>query len=230
MKIHRFIGNFKLAEGNLVISEEEMIHQIWDVLKLRPGEEIVLCDGQGMEARGVIGERTERGVIVSVGAITKNEAEPAHAVALYCAVLKKENFELVCQKATEAGVTEIIPLVTERTVKQGLRSDRLEKIICEAAEQSGRGVVPRLAEPMTLEAALADAKRFTEICFFDPSGKEMVIKGIQSDIALFIGPEGGWSPREIEVAREANIDIVSFGPRILRGETAAVVATFLAAL
>ncbi len=230
MKTHRFIGDFDLKSGELIITDEEVVHQMWDVLKLRSGEEVILCDGQGMEAPATINERADRGIKVTVGTLTKNTAEPAHLVALYCAVLKKENFELVCQKATEAGVTDIIPVISERTVKQGLRRDRLEKIIREAAEQSGRGVLPNLAEPMELSAALTDAQRFSEKCFFDPSGKGVVIHGLQSDIALFVGPEGGWSPLEVDMARDAGLAIVSFGPRILRGETAAVIATFLAAL
>ncbi len=230
MKLHRFISNFELKQGSLVIKDEELIHQIWDVLKLRSPERIILCDGQGTEAEAEIVDRSVVGLDVKVGMPSPNTTEPRHAVTLYCAILKKENFELVCQKSVEAGVTEIIPIITERTVKLNLRTDRLGKIIREAAEQSGRGVLPRLSESMDLSGALTDSKRFKERCFFDPSGQELSIQGIQTEIALFVGPEGGWSTRELELAKESGCSLVSLGSRVLRGETAAVIATYLAAL
>lgn len=229
MKVHRFIGPFSLVPGPFFLTDQEVIHQICDVLKLRPEEEIILCDGRGIEALGKITGRDEKGIQLALGEITPNKAEPGHQVALYCSVLKKENFELVCQKATEAGVTEIIPVITERTVKQGLRPERLEKIIREAAEQSGRGVLPRLAEAMDFEKGLTDSARFGARCLCDPGGQSWG-SSQGKDVAVFIGPEGGWSENEIELAKKAGLSAVSFGQRILRGETAAIIATFLAAM
>src|ERR1051326_307748 len=135
MKIHRFIGDFNISKDRYVITEDELIHQIWNVLKLRPGEEIRLFNGHLQEYRARIVERNSQGILVLIESQVQNESEPQRTVKLFCAVLKKENFELVCQKATEVGVSEIIPIVTDRTVKLNLRSERLEKIIKESAEQ-----------------------------------------------------------------------------------------------
>src|SRR5437762_2809292 len=137
MKRHRFILDIQLRAGPVVVRDDQFIHQVWDVLKLRPKEEVMLCDGKGMEAAATIDHRDDQGILLQVGTVSANTVEPSHAVVLYCSLLKKENFEMVCQKATEVGVTQIIPIVTERTVKMNLRPDRLEKIIREAAEQSG---------------------------------------------------------------------------------------------
>ena len=162
MKRHRFIGCFDLKPGPICISEEKIVHQIWEVLKLRPPEEVVLCDGQGREAEAVVGERTAAGIELEIKSIASNTSEPTHQGLLICAVLKKKNFEMVCQKAVEAGATEIIPIVTERTIKLNLRADRLEKIIREAAEQSGRGVVPRLGRTLDMAAVTVDVAMFDD--------------------------------------------------------------------
>ena len=145
-KIHRFLLPADLS------------HQIRDVLKMEAGEVVDLMDGQGMEARAKI-ISTDGAVEVEIDSLRHNQSEPTIKVILYCAVLKKENFELVVQKATEVGASEIVPIISERTIKTGLKRDRLQKIVNEAAEQSGRGVVPTIHEAMTFKQALIDCAR-----------------------------------------------------------------------
>ena len=190
----------------------------------------MLCDGQGREAEGLILERDSNGVSVELGPVVENRNEPATNVSLYCAVLKKENFELVCQKATEAGVAEIIPVVSERTVKLNLRAERGKKIIREAAEQSGRGRMPVLLGPMEFEEALERSRSATRRLMMDASGSALLSKAEPAQTtAVFIGPEGGWSSLELDQAREAGLEIISLGSRTLRAETAAIIAVYLAA-
>ncbi|MBI5153544.1 MAG: RNA methyltransferase [Parcubacteria group bacterium] len=149
---------------------------------------------------------------------------------LYCSILKRENFEWVAQKATEIGVGEIVPLVTQHTVKLELKEGRLKKIVQEAAEQSGRSVLPKLQIPMGFEQAVHEAKLNGTTLFFDVSGKEFDKKMIKDSekVNIFIGPEGGWNEGEIEIAQKNKFIFVNLGKLTLRAETAAVVGTYLA--
>ena len=156
-------------------------------------------------------------------------AVAAVAAVLYCAILKRENFELVVQKATEIGVREIVPLITQRTVKLDIKEERLRKIITEAAEQSGRGRVPMLRQAMSFADALADAQRNDANFFFDISDV-IVEEGAIGDAmrrGLFVGPEGGWSYEEVLAARAAGCHIISLGALTFRAETAAIIASYL---
>ena len=142
-------------------------------------------------------------------------------------LLKRENFELICQKATEIGIETITPLLTNRTVKTGFNRERIEKIIREASEQSGRTTLPKLNEPTTLAEAILSVTAGCSV-FFDLSGKELPEQEYASEItSCFIGPEGGFTEEETEIARKAGLVIGSLGTLTLRGETAAIVASYL---
>ncbi|MEK9130628.1 MAG: RsmE family RNA methyltransferase [Patescibacteria group bacterium] len=216
-KIHRFLLPVDLS------------HQIRDVLKIKTDEVVDLMDGQGMEFQAKI-VSTAGPVEVEVDSVRQNQSEPMVKVILYCAILKRENFELVAQKATEVGVHDIVPIITERTIKTGLKLARLQKIAAEAAEQSGRGVVPTVHKAMTFKQALVDCARNDVNYFFDPSGQihNKRPDPIQGSIGLFIGPEGGWTDNEIALAKQADLVQASLGRLTLRGETAAIVASYLA--
>lgn len=227
MKIHRFILEIDINQKHISINDEEFVNQIRNVLRFKKDDQIILCDGKGSEATAIITSAGKDAVEVEISSIVKNENEPEKHVVLYCAILKKENFELVIQKAVEVGVKEIVPLLTKRTVKLDLKYDRLQKIIKEAAEQSGRGVVPTLHQAQELEAALQNAKNNSANFFFDQSG-EVLKKPEDShkSIGIFIGPEGGWEDSEIELAKKHQCKIVTLGNLTLRAETAAIVASF----
>lgn len=225
-KIHRFFIVGPLKSGRQTLVDRAVSHQIVSVLRLQPGEEVILLDGSGMEQPAVIAEVRGKEVEVAVGALMKNAAEPYRRVTLCCAVLKREHFEWVAQKATECGVSAIVPVITARTVKLGVKTERLRVIAKEAAEQSGRGVVPEVSEPMNLERALADAASAGRVVFFDVSGEPLSEKN-NGAVSLFIGPEGGWDENEVALAREKGAMIANLGPRMLRAETAATVVTWL---
>lgn len=226
MRRHRFIVDMKLESGSVVITDPELVSQWRSVLRLVPGDPLILVDGRGSEAEGVLDSYGKDSAVVTVMNITQVAASDRSEVTLCCAVLKKENFELVCQKATEIGVTKIIPVVTARTVKLGLNFDRLEKIVKEAAEQSGQVVVPELGEITDFEDILAIEARRKII--FDKSGEKFVPDDKAETQAILIGPEGGFEEREIELAQEAGWEVRSLGASTLRGETAAIIASYVA--
>lgn len=229
MRLHRFIGNFDCTDDRIEIVDANIVNQVLRVLRLSEGDRLLLSDGGGSECLGEIVHLRKDRLIVAIVERSENTHEPAVACILYCAILKRENFELVVQKATEIGVREIVPLITRRTVKLDIKEDRLRKIIAEAAEQSGRGRVPVLRAPMRFADALLDAKRNGINLFFDLSDAPIDavdLRGI-ANRGLFIGPEGGWTGEEANAARAAGCAIVSFGPLTLRAETAAIVAVYI---
>ncbi|MBI3305850.1 16S rRNA (uracil(1498)-N(3))-methyltransferase [Candidatus Nomurabacteria bacterium] len=215
MKIHRFIGR---------IEDEEITRQIRDILKLRPGEHVTISDGKGDDK---LVEITEVGKEITYKTIKKLElVEPKREVSLYLAVLKKENFELATQKAVECGVSKIIPVITERTIKTGLNIERLEKIIKEASEQSGRSIVPTLSPISNFKDALENAKG--EKIIFHFGGTDFPKYRGVSSLSIFIGPEGGFTEKEVEKAKASGFLVCSLGPLTLRSETAAIIGTYLA--
>ncbi len=235
--MHRFIGKFPISDEKFWIGDKELVHQVRDVLRLHAGEKITLVGdnasprsssgGAGKEAiceiTGFDGDYLEVKVLENI----ENKNDPESKVELYLAVLKNENFELAVQKAVEVGVSAIVPIITERTVKTGLKLERLKKIMKEASEQSGRGVVPDVVEPMELKNAIKLSKGNDANIFYDASGIEKPkIASKSKRIGVFIGPEGGWSEKEISMARVAHFEIVSFGKLIYRAETAAIIAVY----
>ncbi|MBI3075088.1 MAG: 16S rRNA (uracil(1498)-N(3))-methyltransferase [Parcubacteria group bacterium] len=233
MRLNRFIGNFDLDAERMTLRDLDMVHQLARVLHLQVGERVVLCDGAGYEAEGEISSFGKDEVQIALGKKYKNENEPLRRVTLYMAVLKHENFEFAAEKATEAGAAKIVPVLSARTVKTGMNTERVRKIIKEAAEQSGRGIVPQLSEPMMFADALQNAAGNDGNLFFHTDGGTAFEKEPETiskrKTGIFIGPEGGWSDEEAEQTKAAGFRIVSLGPLTLRAETAAIIATYLAA-
>jgi 16S rRNA (uracil1498-N3)-methyltransferase len=231
MKIHRFIGNFSLKENLTSISNKEIYNQVKNVLRLLPGEKIILGDGRDSEALAEITGFDKQSIGIKILKIENSPNEPEMRAVLYCAVLKKENFELVAEKAVEAGVAEIIPVITAKTIKTNLRIDRLEKIVREAAEQSGRGIVPLVGRILNFDQAVSHAEKNDINLFFEVRANKfeprLVSVNMGNRAGIFIGPEGGWSDEEIRIAQDKNFQIVSLGKLTLRGETAAIIATYL---
>lgn len=229
MKIHRFIISMPIAMGPATITDQEVVGQITRVLRLKKGEQIILGDGNLNEGLATITGFSKDSIEVEIASVSKNANEPANNAILYCAVLKRENFEWVIQKATELGVKEIVPVLSKRTVKLNVRQDRLEKIIKEAAEQSGRGIVPVLHEPLSFKKALDHAKSNKLNLFFDSSGKALnPMPYTLNPIGIWVGPEGGWDTTELALANNNQFEVVSLGKLTLRAETAAVVACYVA--
>lgn len=228
MKIHRFIGAFDFRKNTINIEDIEIIKQVRNVLRMEPGETIILFDGKGMEAEVVIESINSQAIVCNIVSKKKLE-EIGKSVSLYLAILKKENFELSVQKAVECGVSKIIPVITERTVKTGLNMERINKIIREAAEQCGRGLLPEILPTMSFPDALVDGGGSDEKTIFHLVKEEYAPNRNAKSASIFIGPEGGFTDKEIELAKNSGYSVVSLGALTLRGETAAIVATYRAA-
>jgi len=236
MAQHRFFIQDNFQQIKLKIFVPEFRHQIKNVLRCSPGEKIFLFNGFGKEAEARIEEITDQYVQVQIDKVSSREQDAKRQVVLFCSILKKDNFEWVCQKATEAGLTAIVPILTGRTIKVNINADRLEKIIKEASEQSHRLWMPKLELPMTLEKATEKDEKDCDLnLFFDCFAKDLlssqssILKNSHKKIGIFIGPEGGWTESDRNLARDKKFVFVGLGDLVLRAETAAVVATYLAA-
>ena len=239
MRMNRFIGDFDLTSRSLVLSERPLINQIKNVLRMSKGDTIMLSDGKGREVIAEISEIRNDRIEVRIVEESKNLNEPDIRAVLYCSVLKKENFEWVVQKACEIGIKEITPIITERTIKTNINEERLKKIIKEAAEQSERKELTQLNATLDFSEAIQNAERDPLNLFFDRSGcsvKELTRgtglprRNNDKDVLyvnFFIGPEGGWSARELQRAREKDFTIVNLSRLNFRSETAAVIACYL---
>ncbi len=167
---HRFFIE-RFSEKGTTLALPDLVHQIGRVLKLRVGEEVVLWTGDGVEYIFAIEKISAKDVRGRVVGVEENTREPDVSVTLYCAILKRENFELVCQKATEVGISAIVPLITERTVKVNINQSRLKKIVQEAAEQSGRARIPVLCDAISFSEALKRVEKDGTNLFFDVSSQ-----------------------------------------------------------
>ena len=228
MKIHRFIGSFDLSKESLQITDTEIVNQMKNVLRLKKGELVELCDGKHISVIAEICNMKKNNIDVLIKEKEENKNQPKNNVALFCAVLKKENFELVVQKATECGVSKIVPIISERTIKTGLNIERLQKIAKEASEQCGRINIPEILEPINFDKSLELTNKNNLNIVFDSSGESLGSLAAKSgNVNIFIGPEGGWTEKEIIEAKNLNFKIASLGSLTLRGETAAIIATYL---
>lgn len=237
----RLFLNRTPALGDLIPLNAAQSHYLRDVLRLRAGGAFtaVLPDGTEAEARLEADGDSLGGRILALRA-----GRPRLPVRflLYAALAKRPAFEWMLEKTTEVGVAEILPVLAERSVVRP-RPDRLpsqierwQKIVEAAAAQSRSPSVPLVHLPLTFEAALAhwQAQGIPGIIFglpaeWEPAPLRIVLAGLAPapNLAVFIGPEGDFSPREFAAATAAGLRPASLGPRVLRAETAAVVAVAL---
>ncbi|MFZ2303875.1 MAG: RsmE family RNA methyltransferase [Minisyncoccia bacterium] len=230
MRLHRFFVEEKIPKaGEFSVANETLLNQWRNVLRMEGGSRVILFFGDGSESlcefvspTGKIGKKSALLKVIE----TKKGLVPEREVTLYLALIKKDNFELVLEKATELGVSHIVPVQAGRSEKKGVNYERAEKILREASEQSGRVTVPAIEEIISVEKLPSD------VVVFDPRGKisarEYFTKNTTAPVSLLIGPEGGFTDAEMESFHLRNIPIVSTGPQILRAETAVIVALTLA--
>lgn len=241
---HFFINPESILGNVVTISDRDTLFQMKKVLRMRVGDTFIALDGSGYEWECRLREVDERRAIADAGPKKINEREPIIYVRLFQAMPKKaETFELILQKGTELGVTEFVPMVTEHTERVELpKPERLLRILKEAAEQCERGKIPRLLSPVKFVEAIStvvkgDKKEDEKLVrvLLHSRGEhpqlrsvfsQTMIKGSRSlkYVDIFIGPEGGFSEEEVCAAQKQGLLIASLGARILRTETAAIVA------
>lgn len=218
-----------------------LAHRLTHVLRARAGDELVLFDGEGTDARVRIDAVGQRAITVEVVERRESPAEPRAKLHLYQSISKGERFEWLVEKATEVGAHHIIPLIAGRSVvrTQGdaARVDRWRRIAVEAAEQSGRGTVPVVEAPTAFAEAIASAPGIILLAYEGAGASAPDIDAALAEdidalfalsaVSVFIGPEGGFEAAEVEQARTAGAVIVTLGERVLRSETAGLVALTL---
>ena len=228
-----FVTPEEMQPDFLVLTGENARHA--KVLRLKNGEEVLVCDGQGSECLCTVSDVSEGQISLVVQHRQKSATEAAVRVSVYMAFPKGDKLEHVIQKATELGAYEIVAFPSARCVsrpdEKSLKKklERFQKIAASAAEQSGRGQVPQVlvlqSYARALErAALADKS----ILFYEnEDGRTLHMsldEGDWNTVSLLTGPEGGLEPNEVEKAREAGLEVCTLGKRILRCETAPLCA------
>ena len=219
-----------LAEGVALAVEGNQAHYLARVMRVAPGDAVILCDDVTGEWAARVVDADRRSVVLEpVERLRMREAVPDFW--LCPALLKKDRFDLVLEKATELGVAAIRPVVTRRCVADKLNLDRARGITVEAAEQCARTALPELAEPATLDALLRAWPADRALFFADEAGGAPAAAAFAASpgpAALLTGPEGGFDDAERAAIRaHPQAKAVSLGPRILRGETAAIGAVAL---
>ncbi len=231
-----FVAPEILRDEQVRLINPELVHQLGRVLRLTPGDRVLLLDGQGMAAEV---EVTSIGRDIVTGAILRREpagGEPPANLTLYLPLIRSERFEWALQKCVELGARRLTPthcarsLAADRTDARKL--ERWRRIVREAAEQSCRGVLPGLSDPLAFDAAV-EAAAGADLPLLLWEGQAPFLRSVLraygkgwagSAIHILSGPEGGLTPDELTHARERGIIPVSLGARILRAETAPIAA------
>jgi 16S rRNA (uracil1498-N3)-methyltransferase len=234
--MHRFFVPPGLLKTYPVLFPAEIAHQVSAVLHLKQGQDVILLDNSGCEFQVELMEVGNKVVLGRIVDSRPSTAEPATQVVLYLTLTQREKFEWALQKCTEVGAAGFVPVITRRSLVQSMtearnKFERWGKILQEAAEQSGRGVIPILHDPLRFGQALAHARQNADVVIIPweeektkPLRSTLAEAGNLTKVAVFIGPEGGYSEEEITLACQAGAIPVTLGKRILRMETAAVVS------
>ncbi len=204
-------------------------------LRMRVGEALTVCDTKGNDYNCTISAVLDERIELNIDGICKTNSEPSVEVTLFQCLTKGDKMDLIVRQAVETGVTFVVPTVSQNCVsrpdeKQLLKKqERWQRIADEAAGQSGRGILPKVKNAMTLTEVAKELSSFDKCYFFYELGGKAV-EQIEKDvkkIAVIIGPEGGFSLAEAEMLRNAGATVTTLGPRILRAETAPVAAVSL---
>lgn len=228
MRLHRFfVAQTISASQNNTVSDQSLAHQLMRVFRLHSGDKAIFFDGLGFEYESEIVSLNRDHVSFHVIEKRLIKLFSDRKVSVVLSLIKKDNFEWAIQKCTELGVSEFIPVISERSEKKGFNTERAKKIAIEACEQSGRGVIPIIHEPMSFKYFLEKEKR--TMIAFHTSGKNFDPKNVsdKKDIVVCIGPEGGWSDIEIEAFKKKGAEILEIHAPILRAETAAIAVAAL---
>ncbi|MCL2083533.1 MAG: 16S rRNA (uracil(1498)-N(3))-methyltransferase [Oscillospiraceae bacterium] len=219
--VHRFFCEIPLSEG-VVPLPDGLRHHACNVLRMRKGEPLILCDGKGHDAECRLLENGTAEVI----SISDCPEQSKPSIHIYPSVSKGERFEWLLQKSVELGVTDITPVLSSRCIAAAPEDKKLmrwQKIIRAAAEQSGRGRIPRLHGVVNFDVALEKKSGLLIFCYEgggDVSLKVLLGGNFPDSISVLTGPEGGYSHQEAELCKNQGWQAVSLGRRILRCETA----------
>ena len=220
-------------ENGLLVLRGEDAHHAGRVLRLRQGEALTLCDGEGIDYDCTVEQIEKDAVLCRVRDRHPAATEPGQRLTLFMALPKGDKMEFIVQKAVELGVSEIVPYLSKNCVSRPDKTDkkveRWRKIAVEAAKQCGRGVLPAVHAVVPAAEAVRLAAQAETALFLYENEKQTGLRdalagGVGKTVSLMVGPEGGFAPEEAAAAKEAGLVSVSLGTRILRCETAPVAA------
>jgi len=238
--MHKFFVNESCVDGNLVNIQGDDVKHIYKVLRLKSGDKVNINNCLGEEFLAQIKDVSKTNVLCEIIKKTDINNESPLKIHLYQGLPKATKMDLIIQKATELGVMGITPIITERVIiknelKEFKKIDRWNKIALEACKQSKRTIIPKVNEPVEFSVLLAEADRYDLIVVPYENKENFGIKAMLSklkdkninNVAIVIGPEGGFEEEEIEKLSSLGSEIVTLGPRILRTETAGFVCASL---
>ncbi|MBO8164122.1 MAG: 16S rRNA (uracil(1498)-N(3))-methyltransferase [Brevibacillus sp.] len=226
-----FVQPHQINERDVTIRGDD-VHHIVNVTRRKPGDQLIVCDGQGYSALARIVELNEQTVRAEIVTLLSERREMPIDVTIAQGLAKSDKLEWIVQKGTELGMKALQPFSSERTIvkldvkKEAKKLERWQKIAKEAAEQAQRTTVPEIAPPRKLDDLLADTDRYTACAIAyeqeDTTPLSTVLEKLKpgDSLLVIIGPEGGFSKAEVSRAEQAGVIPVSLGPRILRTETA----------
>lgn len=229
--MRRFYALKENITGNTVLFDRAESAHICRVLRLEPGEQILVCDGSGMDYECTLTACGEK-CAARIERCFQNKNEPQTELVLFQSVIKNEKMDFVIQKAAELGISRIVPVLTERTVvkitpEEAHKQARWQKIALEACKQCGRSKVPAIEPVCTFQSAVEKLSQYPlKLTAYEEEKSVSIAKAVRKSqsAAYFIGPEGGITEAEHKSLENAGAVSVSLGRRILRAETAAIVA------
>jgi 16S rRNA (uracil1498-N3)-methyltransferase len=234
MRIPRIFTERALSEGAVLALEEAPSRHIGKVLRMQEGRELILFNGQGGEYRASITQVGKKVTEVEIGEFSVGSKQSPLNIELAIGLSKGDRFDLVLQKATELGVSKIVPLLSQRSEVK-LNPERLTKklaswrqIIVGACEQCQLNIVPTLSAPLKLEQWLSGCDSDLKLVLHHRSDGTLADMPEPKSLSLLIGPEGGLNSEEIECAQSYDFKALTLGPRVLRTETAPLAAISLA--
>lgn len=235
MRLARIYQQQPLNSGEIIHLSKEAAHHLVRVLRLSVGAEFILFNGEGGEFKASIMAFHKNKVSVQVGAFNPTNSESSLQIILAQSIVRPEKMDYVLQKSVELGVMQIVPLITERGFLPKLSPDRWEKrlvhwqaVLINACEQSGRTKIPTVTRAVAFKTAIGQIKADSRI-ILAPKAIQTLPQLAKSChcAAVLVGPEGGWSESEMNRALAVGYLPVQLGPRILRTETAGLVALTL---
>lgn len=230
-----FVKNNQVTEKSIEIIDEDVNH-IKNVLRYKIDDEIDVCDENGTRYKTKIEKFEKDSIMLEIIEKSIKNTECSLNITLFQGLPKADKMDLITQKCTELGIKEIIPFISERVIvklddkSETKKQERWQKIAKEAAKQSGRQIVPNIKKTINLKNIIENLSKYDIVIVPYECEKEHNIKSILKEskkdiknIAIVIGPEGGFSENDIKILEEAkNVKKVSLGPRILRTETAGI--------
>ena len=228
-----FVSKEEIGDNFMVLTGENAAHA--KVLRLKNGDEVTLCDGEGTDYRCTVSDVAPGQISLVIHAAAPAQSEASISCSIYMAFAKADKFEHVIQKATELGAAELVCFPSERCVSRpdakslSKKLERWQKIAASAAEQSRRGIIPRVIALASYQEALERAAMADlAVCFYenenDLTFRAAIEEAKPHTAALLTGPEGGFELEEIRQAEQAGLKICTLGKRILRCETAPLCA------